>query len=181
MKLKHTIYIGYYTKNHKMICVSINKQLVINYMENHRGLTSNRYYIEKEEVDDTDILLKYDDYVISDYNGYYIPNIDQCLISIDANALPEDIMNTIDHLKNIAILSSNVKKIPEKDFESLINAIKVLNSFIKKSKVLNKLNREYCLTHSILFCDMEQYITKINNYKEMKDWDKSFNNALAEF
>lgn len=181
MRIKHTVYIGYYIKNHRMICVSTNKKLISNYMENHRGLSSKEYFIDKEELDDTEILLKYDDYVISDYNGYYIPNIDQCIISMDSNSLLDEIRITINHVKNIALLSSNIKKIPDSDVNTLLNTIKVLNSFTKKPKILNKLNNEYCLTHSVLFCDMEQYISEIIRYKELREYDRSFNNALADF
>ena len=181
MEMCHIIYIGYYVKSHQLLCVSTNKQLVINYMENHRGLTSKNYYIEKEKSTETEILLKFDKYVISEYNGYYIPNIDQCIIDIAANTLPENIITTIEQLKEITLLSSNVKQVSKNDFETLVNSIKILNSFIKKSKIINKLNKEYCITHSILFCDIDEYLKKLRIYREMKDFDKSFNNALADF
>lgn len=176
----HTVYIGYYVKYNKILCISTDKKMIINYMENHRGLSMDKYNIEKKDLSDTEILIKYENYIISEYNGYYIPYIDQCIISIDSNSLYEDIWDTINKLKKITILSSNVKKVSENDIDTLIDSIKVLDSFIKKPKILNKLNKEYGLTNSILFCDIDKYFTKINLFNEMKDWDRSFNNALSD-
>ena len=176
----HIVYIGYYVKYNKILCISTDKKMIINYMENHRGLLPDNYDIQKKELSDTEILIKYENYIISEYNGYYIPYIDQCIISIDTNSLYEDIWNTINGLKKITVLSSNVKKISKNDLNILIDSIGVLNSFIKKPKILNKINKEYSLTNSILFCDIEIYFSKINLFNEMKDWDKSFNNALGD-
>lgn len=176
----HTVYIGYYIRNDKILCISTDKELVVSYLENHRGLNSDTYYIEKRKLSDTEILIKYEYYVISEFNDYYIPYIDQCIISMSTNSLYNDIINIMNELKKITILSSNIKKITKNECSTLVDAIKVLESFAKRPKILNKLNKEYKLSHSILFCDIDQYFMKVNLFYEMKDWDMSFNNALSD-
>lgn len=171
-------YIGYY-KN-KVLAISKHKEILVNYLENHRRLNKSQYTVEKEYLSDSDIVLKYDDYVISEYNGYFIPNIDQNIIDLHSNSIDQELLSTIEQLKHITTLSSNIKKISEDDINQMINTIKILINIRKKPKLLNKLNKQYQINHSILYSDIDEYLKEIRMYKEMIDMNLTYKNALVE-
>lgn len=171
----HEVYIGYYEKNDisTVLAVSNKKSIVKNYLENHRGLNPTQYDIQKHELTDTEILVKYEDYVISSYMGYYIPEIDQCIIELYGDDIDILIDSTIDNLKKIYVLSNNVKKIKKTDSNILLNALKILISF-KSNKIVNKLKKENNKTSSILFCDIDDYLTYIRMYNDQRNLNSRY-------
>ena len=181
MQSEHKCYLGYYHQKHKLLAISSNKELLINYLTNHRGLKSYEYVIEKDYISDTDLLLKYDNFIITEYNGYCIPNIDQNIIELHSHSIDQELIATIEQLKHIALLSTNVKKISEEDVRQMISTIKILSNIKSKPKVLNKLNKQNQINHSILYCDIEEYLLQLRQYNELCEYNSRYNNALVEF
>ena len=179
----HKLYFGYYYKSQNqktLLGISKNKSIMKNYLENHRGLNPNEYVIESERTSEGDILVKYDDYLITEYGDYYIPNIDQTIIDLYSSSIDMEIVNTINQLKHIVILSTDIKKISIEESEILVNAIKVLTRFRKKPKILNKLNKQYSITHSLLYCDIKEYLNSVSSYKSMVELDRDYRNVLMK-
>lgn len=181
MEKTHKCYIGYYAnKKDILLAVSKTKEILINYLENHRGLKKYQYRIEKDYLSDTDLVLKYDYYTISEYNGYFIPNIDQNIIEYQSNSIDQEINNTIIQLTHIALLSSNVKQIQKNEISQMVNVIKLLKKFRKTPKILNKLNKQHQITHSILYCEIDEYLTEVRRYTEMIEMNTCYKNMLVE-
>lgn len=179
----HKIYKGYYInrRNEILIAVSNEKTLIENYFINHRMLHPSQFSIVKEYADDIDIVTKYSDYVISEYNGYYIPEIDQISIGVNSHTIDIEIENTINNIKDIISLSKNIKKVSKSEIGSMIHTIEILSKMLKSKKILNKLNEESELSDPILFCNMEKYLELIKSYKEMRDMNRAYKNALLEY
>ena len=183
MKESHRIYFGYYYRgpNSKtLLGISKSKSIIKTYLENHRGLDSNEYLIEPDIISEDDLLVKYDDYLITEYGDYYIPNIDQSIIEIYSSSIDMEIVNTVNQLKHIVILSDGVKKISSEESQILIDAIKVLTNFKKKPKILTKLNKQYAITHSLLYCDIKEYLNTVSSYRSMVDLNRDYHNLLMK-
>ena len=106
---EHHVYKGIY-KN-KVMSIAKSKEIVKNYMEEHRGLSKSEYQLEEDIMTDIELLIENEDYVISEFHGYYIPYIDQLIIESNELEIKYLIENTINSLKQILLLSENVKKI----------------------------------------------------------------------
>jgi len=168
------IYIGYY-KN-KIIAVSEDKKVVKYYMENHRGLKKHQYIIEDAYVSDTDMIVKYEDYLIEEYYGFYIPRIDRYIIDMDIAFLADEVSTLIERIKQFIILISHLKK-SSNDIQILVSAIKVLSNYTAKKKY-KKIRKEAIKSHELLYCDdIDKYMIKVRNYKEMIEMNNAYNNA----
>lgn len=166
------VYIGYY--NHSKIAISQQKKLVKNYMEYHRGLRKSEYRIEKEYVRDIDLISTYDKLIISEFNGFYIPEIDQIIIELDSNEISQEIQSCEEYLKHITALASDLKKVSDKDISILIQSIRILDRFKKSGKILNKLEIRNLESHEILFCPIDEYIQAVNLRMEMIEMDRRY-------
>jgi hypothetical protein len=180
MSNEHKCYIGYYTKINRIIAISKHKEILINYLENHRGLNQIQYEIKKEYLTDTDLLIKYDNYIISDYNGYFIPNIDQNIIEFHTNSIDKELVCTIEQLKHIISLSMNVKKVNKDEIDQMIKTVKILIKFKNSNKILSKLNKQYQISHSILYCNIDEYLLEVRRYNDMIEMNYAYKNALYD-
>jgi len=174
-------YIGYY-KN-RVIAVSNKKKLISNYFESHRGLVKGEYEIKEEMISETTLMLHYEDKIITEYMGYYIPDVDSTIIQLFSGSIDMEIVETIDHLRRIAILANDVKKLydikkSQPDVASIVNTIKVLSKMAKSKKIMNKLNKRDIMVNSILFCNMEEYLQRLSQYEEMKHMRTSYEYSL---
>lgn len=170
------VYIGYYHKSNKItyiLGVSKKKMVIKNYLENHRGLNPVEYTIERECLTDNELLIKYSDYIISEYLGYYIPEIDQSIIEIYSNDISNLIDTTVNNLKSIYLLADNVNKINFNKKDILLSALKILISF-KSRSVLRKLEKQSYKTSPILFCEINEYLQYVRNYQEQRDINSRF-------
>lgn len=167
------VYMGYF--NNKLYAISKDRKLVKYYMEGHRGLAKGNYEIREEEVSDTDMILKYEDYVIEEYHNFYIPHIDSVIIDIHCSSLESEFQSVILSLKKFTILISHLKN-TDSDVSILANAIKILLSYStnKKYKKLKKINVK---SHQLLYCDIKTYRKYISNYNEMRASHVDFINA----
>ena len=181
MEKLHKCYIGYYTEKRDIVlAVSKKKEILLNYLENHRGLLKYQYKIEKTYLSDTDLIVKYENQTISEYNGYFIPSIDQNIIEIYSNSIDRELIATIDQLTHIAALSSKVKHISKGELYQIINTIKILKKFKDSSKIMNKMNKIDQINHSILYCNINEYLTEIRRYNDMIDSHRYYKNTLVE-
>ena len=174
------VYIGYYFRsnyNKKILGVSKKKSVIKNYLENHRGLTPNQYLIVREEMNDIDLLAKYSDYIISSFMGYYIPEIDQCIIEIYSEDVNILIDNTIENLKRIYLLSENVKKVPEVESRMLLNTIKVL-LHLKSFRIIKKLKKQSTKSSPILFCNINEYLDYVRSYQDQREMNSRYTEIM---
>lgn len=176
----HEVYLGYYIPKSNvryLLGVSKKKMVIKNYLENHRGLDEIEYSIEKEELSDSELLIKYSDYIISEYYGYYIPEIDQTLIELYSPNI-QDLLNiTINNLKEIYLLSNNIKKIDYSDNLRIMYSIKSLMKFKSKS-IINKLERKSYKTSPILFCNIEEYMRYIRTFQEEREMNNRYKDII---
>lgn len=175
---EHNVYIGYY-KDH-IIAISKMKEVVKNYLENHRSLKKGMYSIKKDILSDTDLILKYDEYIISEFHGYYIPKIDQDIITLYSRSIEAELSNTIESLKHLTILCSNVKKISQEEVSSMVASLKCLNRIQKNDKLLYKLNKQENYNCSFLFTNIEDYLSEIRRYKDEIEMNRRFNFVMTE-
>ena len=63
------VYMGYYVRNNisTLLAVSKKRSVLKNYLENHRGLNPFEYDIIKQEISDNELMIKYSDYIISNF------------------------------------------------------------------------------------------------------------------
>ena len=178
----HKIYFGYYCNGNDckvLLGISKKKEVIQNYLENHRGLSYVNYEIEKEEISDNEIIGKYSDYVISEYMGYYIPEIDQMIISLNSPDIDILIDSTISNLNRLYEVVSNVKKIPRHDSSLLIATCKLLISFKKKS-ILNKIKKSNDKDSPILFCNIKEYLYSVKIFKEQREMNSLYRDYMME-
>ena len=166
------VYVGYY--RHSKIAISKQKKLVKNYMEYHRGLKKFEYQIEKEYMRDIDLISTYDKLIISEFNGFYIPEIDQIIIEIDSDEITQELNICEETLKHITALSSDIKKVSDKDISILIQSIRILDKFKKSKKILNKLEIRNLESHEILFCPIDEYMKAVHLRMEIIEMDKRY-------
>ena len=175
MKDSHKVFFGYYTGIHRrLICIAKEKDLVLNYLQNHRGLDKTEFKIEKGFLSDTEIITKYENYVISEYSGYYIPYIDQLYIEIHGRTLSDELREVVLQLHRFITLSKDVKKISKESVAVLIKAAKVLIEFRGDPKILNKLTKNDQAYNSILYCPIREYISSISTLEEMLLMDRAY-------
>ena len=105
------IYMGTY-KN-KIYAVSQSRDLVFTYLHTMRKLDVDKFKITKQTIFESELTTEYEDQVLVEYNGYYIPNIDVVLIGLHSKELCENMNNTIDELKRYIVLSNEVKRVKE--------------------------------------------------------------------
>lgn len=167
------VYIGYIGK--QLVAVSENKKVVKYYMTNHRGLNKSQYTIEEAYVSDTDMIIKYEDYIIEEFYGYYIPRIDAMIIEMELSSLNDELVSMISQLKRFTLLISHLKN-SGNDLDILLSAIKILSKYTVKKKY-KKIYKECIKSHNILYCDLDTYKRYINGYIEMKSLNDAYNNA----
>ena len=173
------VYMGYYVRNNisTLLAVSKKRSVLKNYLENHRGLNPFEYDIIKQEISDNELMIKYSDYIISNFIGYYIPEIDQVIISIYSEDVDMLINNTIENLKRIYMLSSNVKKILKRDNIILLDAIKKLLEF-RSNHIIKKLKKASNKNSPILFCGIKEYLEYIRGYQEQREMNSRYRDLM---
>ena len=177
------VYMGYINTRkykNKLIAISSNKEIVKSYLESHRGLTKNQYYIESEYYTESELLLKYGDHIISEFEGYYIPEIDQEAIQMNSTDIGIEIISCFNALKHITLLSSEIKKFNKSDLATLLDALKILNTMQKKNKMLTKLEIKNMSLDTLLFCDIDEYFSKISSYKNTREMNQRYKYALYD-
>lgn len=170
------VYVGYY--DNIKIALSNQKKLVKNYMEFHRGLIKSEYRIEKEYVRDIDLISTYDKIIISEFNGFFIPEIDQLIIEMNSNEIYQEISMCEDLLKHITSLASDLKKVSDKDISILIQSIRIIDRFKKSGKIIDKLETRNLESHTILFCPIDMYLKEVHLKLEMIEMDKQYRYIL---
>lgn len=185
MELEQKVYMGFYLpkgneSSKKLLGISKHKDIIKTYLEHHRGLNTNCYNIEKAYISDADLLLKYSDFIISKFHGYYIPDIDQMIIECYSKQIEEDINNTIDSLKRITLLSMDIKRIPRSETASLINTLNILTKYSDSPKILEKMRTKNIHTEPFLFCDIDEYLSMIRSFKDNRELSRMYMYALYE-
>lgn len=185
MKIKYIeaqsqeLYIGYY--RNKILCMHQNKEIVKTYLTINRKLMDDEYEIKKETIREIDLCLKYEDYIIVEYNKFYIPNIDTVVIEMDCSNLHKELETTIDRVKDLVFKISHIEK-DKANIKILVSAINILTSF-NKNKKYKKLYKESTKYHPILYCNIQeyfQYIEYINSYRnnQIRNSAYAFNNDV---
>ena len=177
------VYFGYYVKPNTskiLLAISKRKKILRTYLENHRGLLHGEYVIDQVELDDSDLILKYEDYTITEYERYYIPNIDQLIIEYYARDIDTELLDTIQRLTHLAAMITNIKTISLKEENCILDSIRTINGFRGSPKVMKKLNKEYALSHSILYSDIQEYLSCVRQFKEMRDYEEYYKGAVIE-
>ena len=158
-------YFGLYQDN--IYAVSTDKKLIKLYFEELRGLNKTDYQIEKRNIFQSDLLLRYDDQYLVDWNGYFIPNIDTSIISIENKSIDTELMDTIRNLKHIILLTQDINAVSSKEKYKLLDALNTLNKIKKSSKITQKMEKTNSIEYSILYISMDEYIHHLNSFREM--------------
>jgi len=167
------IYIGYY--NGKIICMHPEKAIVQMYLKLNRHLSKDEYDIKRKFISETDLCLSYDDYLMYDYHGLYIPNVDSVIIDKDCATMDAELDSTLVQLKQLLLLISHLKKTDE-EIKKIIETIKILQSY-KSKKKYNKLYKENILSHPILYCNIKEYSRYINQFNELRTMSTNYKDA----
>lgn len=173
------VYFGSYKPRDTIICIGKNRKIVENYLINHRMLNSDEFEIELKQISQSSLLLKYDDYIITEYNGYFIPNIDQMIIEAYSHQTDDLLQNCINDLKHITLLSTHIKKIPKEDVNILISSLKILMK-LRNPKLINKLVDEDKKSNSILFCPIDKYLSEVRRFIDIREMNQRYKFVMME-
>jgi hypothetical protein len=156
----------------KPLVISMDKELVKRYMEDHRSLRPKQYIIKEESMTENELFLQYNDQCIVEYEGYYIPNIDANIIDFHKMAIDNEIINTINGMRKITLLSQNIKGVSKEDVGILIEGMKILTKFIRNNKIFEGLCHEDLIENSILYCSLEDYMYELRLFDELQEQHK---------
>jgi len=162
------IYAGLYKND--IICISSNKKAVNHYMKYIRRLDKHQYDIEKRSIIESNLMYKYEDYIIEEFHGYYLPNIDINIINRDINSLNNLLEESSNNIKELLSLLNYTKNIKDEELVNLFNSLKIIEKY-KHGKNNKKISKVYWKAHTIFFCDMSTYLNlreEYKNYKRMK-------------
>lgn len=155
------------------IAISSKEKLIHNYMETHRSLTRRNYEVEEKRISETELMLYHEDRILTEYYGYYIPNVDVTIIEMYGNSVNTQINQAIEGVKNVAILANQVKKL-RPEVEQMVEVIKMFKKLQSSQKTLGKLNYQDILLNSILFIKMDEYLRILRQYEEMSRNNQEF-------
>lgn len=164
---KVEVYFGYF--NNIIYIISESKDVVITYFEQLRGLSKTQYEIKKKRILESELSTSFEDEYASEWNGFYIPNIDIIIINMMEKPLIEEIETIIDILKMIIVSAQDIKKIKREEIITLVNSIKILQRFSSTPKIMNKLEENNTMQNSILFSSMKKYIESLSRFKNIRD------------
>lgn len=170
------VYIGYY-KSQKII-IATQKKVIKNYLQLHRGLTKKEYEIEEEFLPEYEILGKYEDLVVQEYDGYYLPSIDSEIMELYENPIEKELSESANTLKKLILLTKEMKKVSKKDTMVLHASLQLINAYLQDPKILDELNEKDQMTSSILYSPMEIYLKEVSRYREIRDMQKIYRNKL---
>lgn len=174
-----TFYKGYY--GNILICCSTDKKLIHQYMQYHRHLSPKEYSIKKEIGTEID-LYQNEDYLITAYGDYYIPNIDILTIETFHIGIKNRLQSTVDTLQLIgySFLSSKKKKwrILGKFFQK---AVEECIHIYQNEKALKLIDETDIISNSILYeKDIKVYLRAIQNVQDMKSDHNRFLEKMYE-
>lgn len=175
------VYIGYLDTSEEMIiATSINKEVLKFYLENNRELSKRQYRIEKEIMNAYHYYAKYNAYILEEaFNNIYLTNRDIEIIGNENCNFIIDMKNTLDKLKYYSLLINRIKKTKD-DVPDFIKVIEDLEKYTTKDKLFNKIENEHYLSHPIIHCDINTYLSYIRVYEESKDLTTRYKNACDD-
>ena len=173
-------YMGYVNRyNVKPIAVSDNKELLKEYMENHRYIKRGEYYIEKvNNLSEHDVFVMYHDQFLVEYEGYYLPSIDTTMIDFYKRSMQAEIYNTIKSLGKIDLLVKEIDLVSDDERDSLYQAMKTLTHFIRDKEIMEEIEHEDTITNSIIFEDINTYLKDLSCFNEMMDMHRRYEYQL---
>lgn len=172
------VYCGYYTfrpENPVLLCVSDTKKLVKSYLKAYRGLSKEEYRIEKSYVSYIQLIDDLDIYVITEWNGHYIPSIDQIHIDTAQTQNTEFLFNTIRNLNQIVGYVKDIKGISKEDVSILSLAVSVLLKISKRVKIEKKF--EKIRQREVLYAPIEEHLKHINDTLNLMCLSKEVDDA----
>lgn len=172
------VYCGYYTlspKNPTLLCVSDTRKMVKNYLKIYRRLSKEEYSIEKIFVSYIRLIDDLDIYVISEWNGHYIPAIDQIHIGTLENQNTEFLFNSIRNLNRVVGYVRDIKGVSKEDISILSLAVSVLLKISKKVNIGKKFDEIY--QNEILYAPIEEHIKHINDTINLMCLNRETNDA----
>lgn len=172
-----SFYFSFYEKSIQPIAVSNSKELVKIYMETHR-YTKN-YEIKEVKLYQKDVLTEYNDSFISQYENWYIPNIDIEIIKSGRRNLEREVNDVLEHLKSIILLVKDIKKVSNEEKEILIKAFQVVSQLKTRKKVWEKMIDNYKLS-DLLFMEIDEYLRMKEVYIQMRAERRKLDYLLPE-
>lgn len=175
-----TFYAGYVSGfSIKPIAVSNNKSLVREYMENHRFLKPKYYRIETlNNLSDHDVFVMFNDQLLVEYEGYYLPSIDTVMIEFYKRSMRAEIYNTIKSLGTIDLLVKESKIVSDSERDDLYHAMKTLTKFMRTNEIMDEIEHEDLITNSIIFEDIQSYMKDLACFDEMMDMHRMYEYQL---
>ena len=164
-------YFAYYKKWSEPIAISNNLNLVKEYMENHRHVKPRYYNIEELSYTPGELMLEYPDFIIENYEDWYIPSVDAEMIELNKIDLCDLFSNTLDGMKQILLTIQHIKKIPDNDKKTILTSMQIINSYTNKKKIWNKIVESFKLS-DLLYLDIDEYLTKREMFIEMRETRK---------
>ena len=174
MKIKDKNYSSAYIARHNknIIAISINKDMIKDYMENIRGLGKNEYDLDEIEVDNSYYYIEYEDFVLTKFYSFFIPLIDIRIIEMEYSGIDKDLEGLTNRLKYFSFLFNRIED--ENALNHSLELLKDIEAIASKNKKMNKLNKAHYLNHPILSCNMNQYNSFIRRYNEYRDLEKRY-------
>lgn len=169
-------YAGYVKRfPNKPIAVSDNKNLLKEYMENHRFIKPNHYEIEIiNNLSDQEVFIMYNDQLLVEYNGYYLPSIDTMMIDFYKVSMKTELYNTIKSLSKISLFVKESKLVYDFEKDELYNALRILTKFMKTDKIMDEIEHEALITNSIIFEDVQSYMQDLACFNEMMEMHQRY-------
>lgn len=161
------IYIG--KVNERIICISLDKKIISTYMKYIRRLEKHQYSIDKESIIESDYYSKYEDYIIDEFHGYYLPNIDINIIIRDSMNIDQLLKLTSNNIKELVSLLNYTKNVKEDELITLLNSLKIIEKY-KHGKYNKKISKVYWKAHPIFFCDINSYLNMVDEYLNYKKY-----------
>lgn len=161
-------YFAYYKKYNQPIAISNNLNLVKEYMEIHRHVKPRCYRIEELSYTPGEIMIDYADSIIENYEDWYIPSVDVEMIKLNQTDLCDLFSHTLNGMKQILLTIQDIKKIPDSDKKTILEAMQIMSGYTTKKKIWNKIIDSFKLS-DLLYIDIDEYLYKRQLYIDMRE------------
>lgn len=174
------IWVGYYVpsdgKTPILLCVSESKKEVKQYLKTYRGLSKGEYQIIHEEVSYGDLLAKYENYIIGEWNGHRIPFIDQMTMSLVPDFKSRFLKDAILELHHIAGYSEDIQQITREEKAILKRGVQILLRFDQNKKILDRLSIQYL--NDTLFAPIDQHLKNTDAAVQILNLDSQWRDSI---
>lgn len=155
-------YIGYYED--KPYALAQDRKYIINYMENHRGLSKDEYIIMEDNLDNYEFA-ELMDLLIYESHGFYLPDRDIKIAMLSFQTMEVELEHAYFSLMNLSKIIGQLKT-EDLSRDKLIDAADAISRLNLSKKKMKKMNRISFALCPVIYCDMQKYHNILRDYED---------------